>query len=160
VAGHRVIEHNGEVAGFTADNVIYPDDSAAVVVLTNQDAAPASGMIAEQIGRQLFTTEDADTQARTVRAHAIFDGLQRGTVNRSLLTPNASAYFSAQALADFRSTLAPLGTPVKFVQTAQQHRGGMLERVYRVSFPNRTLRVWTYEMPDGKLEQYQVAPTQ
>ena len=29
----------------------------------------------------------------------------------------------------------------------------------RVTFPNRTIRVWTYEMPDGKLEQYQVAPT-
>jgi hypothetical protein len=34
----------------------------------------------------------------------------------------------------------------------------MLERVYRVTFANRTLRVWTYEMPDGKLEQYQIAP--
>jgi hydroxyacyl-ACP dehydratase HTD2-like protein with hotdog domain len=34
----------------------------------------------------------------------------------------------------------------------------MVYRSYRVTFPNQTLRVWTYEMPDGKLEQYQVAP--
>jgi hypothetical protein len=45
-----------------------------------------------------------------------------------------------------------------FVQTAQRERGGMLERVYRVTAGGRSLRVWTYEMPDGKLEQYQLAP--
>ena len=37
-------------------------------------------------------------------------------------------------------------------------RGGLTYRSYRVTFPNQTVRVWTYEMPDGKLEQYQVAP--
>ena len=157
-SGHRRIEHSGEVAGFTAENFVYPDDSAAVIVLTNQDAAPASTLIASGIGRTLFTNEDASTQARTARARAIFDGLQHGTVDRSLLTEDASAYFSTQALTDFQSTLSPLGAPTAFVQTAQRERGGMLERIYRVTFPDRTLRVWTYEMPDGKLEQYQLAP--
>ena len=157
-SGHRTIEHSGEVAGFTAENIVYPDDSAAVIVLTNQDAAPASTLIAIGIGRTLFTTEDASTQTRTARARAIFDGLQHGTIDRSQLTADASAYFSTQALSDFQSTLAPLGAPAAFVQTGQHERGGMLERVYRVTFPGRTLRVWTYEMPDGKLEQYQLSP--
>ena len=156
--GHRTIEHSGEVAGFTAENIVYPDDSAAVIVLTNQDAAPASTLIAVGIGRTLFTTEDANTQARTARARAIFEGLQRGTIDRSLLTADASAYFSTQALSDFKSTLAPLGAPAEFVQTGQHERGGMLERSYRVRAGDRALRVWTYEMPDGKLEQYQLAP--
>jgi hypothetical protein len=35
---------------------------------------------------------------------------------------------------------------------------GITYRNYRVTFPNQTIRVWTYEMPDVKLEQYQVAP--
>jgi D-alanyl-D-alanine carboxypeptidase len=156
--GHRMIEHSGEVAGFTAENIVYPDDSAAVIVLTNQDAASASSLIAIAIGSTLFTTEDANTQARTARAKAIFEGLQHGTVDRTLLTADANAYFSTQALSDFQSTLASLGTPTSFVQTAQRERGGMLERIYRVTFPNRSLRVWTYEMPDGKLEQYQLSP--
>lgn len=157
-AGHRIIEHSGEVAGFTAENIVYPDDSAAVIVLTNQDAAPASTAIAVGIGRTLFTTEDANTQSRTARARAIFEGLQQGRIDRSQLTPDASAYFSAQALGDFKSTLAPLGTPTEFVQTGQHARGGMLERSYRVKAGGRTLRAWTYEMPDGKLEQYQISP--
>jgi len=37
-------------------------------------------------------------------------------------------------------------------------RGGMTLRVYRITFAgNRALRAWTYEMTDGKLEQYQIA---
>ena len=63
----------------------------------------------------------------------------------------------AQALQDFASSLGPLGTPDGFVQSGQSARGGMIERTYRVRFGTRTLRVWTYEFPDGKLEQLQVA---
>jgi len=157
-AGHRIIEHNGEVSGFTAENIVFPDDSAAVVVLTNQDAAPASGAIGTEVAGRLFTTEDAQTASRTARARAIFEGLQRGTIDRSLFTPDANAYFSAQALHDLATSLAPLGVPQEFVQIGQQSRGGMVERSYRVTFAHGALRVWTYEMPDGKLEQYQIAP--
>jgi D-alanyl-D-alanine carboxypeptidase len=41
-----------------------------------------------------------------------------------------------------------------------ERRGGMVYRRYNAKFPQKTLMVWTYEMPDGKLEQYEVAPTQ
>jgi hypothetical protein len=30
-------------------------------------------------------------------------------------------------------------------------------REYTIKFPKAKLSVWTYEMPDGKLEQYQIA---
>jgi len=156
--GHRNISHTGEVAGFTAANMIFPDDSAAIVVLTNQDAGPASGAIAGQLANALFATEDAQTQARTARARGIFEGLQRGTIDRSLFTSDANAYFSTQALQDFQSTLGPLGPVTSFDQTSQQLRGGMLERVYRANVGGRVLRVWTYELPNGMLEQYQIAP--
>ena len=33
----------------------------------------------------------------------------------------------------------------------------MTGRSYDAKYGDRTLRVWTYEMPDGKLEQFQVA---
>ncbi|HMC22489.1 MAG TPA: serine hydrolase domain-containing protein, partial [Thermoanaerobaculia bacterium] len=36
--GRRFVSHGGEVSGFTATNTVYPDDRAAVVVLTNLDA--------------------------------------------------------------------------------------------------------------------------
>ncbi|HYA51780.1 MAG TPA: serine hydrolase domain-containing protein, partial [Streptosporangiaceae bacterium] len=156
-AGHRVVSHGGEVSGFTASNRIYPDDGAAIVVLTNQDAATAAGAIAQAIGRLLFTVQDAATRATVAQAQRIFESLQHGTIDRSLFTDNANAYFDDVALRDFAASLGPLGAPQAFVQVVEQGRGGMLERVFRVTFPGRTLRVWTYEMPDGKLEQYQVA---
>lgn len=156
-AGHRVLSHGGEVSGFTASNRVYPDDRAAIVVLTNQDATTAAGAISQAIGRLLFAVQDATTRAKVAEARRIFEGLQRGTIDRSLLTEDANAYFDDVALHDFATTLGPLGTPQAFVQIVEEGRGGMLERVFRVTFPGRTLRVWTYEMPDGKLEQYQVA---
>ena len=156
--GRFMLEHSGEVSGFTAENIVFPEDSAAIVVLTNQDAAPASGAIASQIATALFATEDKLAESRTAQARVIFDGLGRGTIDRSLFTSNANAYFSDLALKDFASSLGPLGAPTGFVQTRQALRGGMTYRSYRVSYPNRTIRVWTYETPDGKLEQYQVAP--
>jgi D-alanyl-D-alanine carboxypeptidase len=155
--GHRALSHGGEVSGFTAQNIVYPDDRAAIVVLTNQDAASASGAIANGIALLLFETADAATSAKLEQAKKIFDGLQHGNIDRSLFTDNANAYFSDQAIKDFASGLAPLGTPQSFVQSSQSLRGGMVLRVYIARFLQKSLRVWTFEMPDGKLEQYQVA---
>ncbi|MEO8138253.1 MAG: serine hydrolase domain-containing protein [Gemmatimonadota bacterium] len=156
--GHRALSHGGEVSGFTAQNVVFPDERAAIVVLTNQDAAGASGDIADAITQLIFSTGDDPAIATQLgKAKGIFDGLQRGTVDPSLFTDNLRAYFSPQAVQDFATGLAPLGAPKEFVQTYQALRGGMTLRVYRVAFGEKTLRVWTYEMPDGKLEQYQVA---
>lgn len=156
-AGHRALSHGGEVSGFTAQNIVFPDDRAAVVVLTNQDAASASGAIAGGIAPLLFATTDAATPAKLEQAKKIFEGLQQGTVDRSLFTDNCNAYFSDQALKDFAGGLGPLGAPQSFVQASQGLRGGMTLRVYIIRFTQKVLRAWTYEMPDGKLEQYQIA---
>jgi CubicO group peptidase (beta-lactamase class C family) len=155
--GRRAWSHGGEVSGFTAQNVVYPDDRAAVVVLTNQDAASAAGPIAGGIGQLLFATNDPATPAKLEQAKKIFADLQQGKIDRSLFTSNANAYFSEQALQDFATGLGPLGAPQSFTQTSQGLRGGMTLRVYIVRFPQKVLRAWTYEMPDGKLEQYQIA---
>ena len=157
--GRRTLSHNGEVSGFTAQNTIYPDDRAAIVVLTNQDAADAGGTIANAIAPLLFETADAATPIKTEQARKIFEGLQKGTVDRSLFTDNANFYFSDTALKDFADSLGPYGAPKSFDQVQQSLRGGMTLRVYIARFANgKALRIWTFELPDGKLEQLQVAP--
>ncbi len=156
-SGRRVLGHSGEVSGFTAQNSVFPDQHSAVVVLTNQDAVVAPGQIARDLAPLLFAVDDPETARQLDQARKILAGLQQGTIDRSLFTSNANSYFSEPALKDFASGLAALGTPMDFIQTRQGLRGGMLLRVYQVKFPQKTLRVWTYEMPDGKLEQYQVA---
>lgn len=156
-AGHRALSHGGEVSGFTAENIVFPDERVAVVVLTNQDAAGAAGDIAHGIAPLLFTTNDPATAGKQEQARKIFEGLQHGTIDRSLFTDNANYYFSEQALKDFAASLSPLGTPQEFIQVHQALRGGMTLRVYRIRFDKKVLRAWTYELADGKLEQYQVA---
>ncbi len=156
--GHRILSHGGEVSGFTAQNNVFPDDRAAVIVLTNQDAASASGQIAGGISQLLFASSgDAATPAKLEQAKKIFAGLQKGTIDRGLFTANCNFYFGELALKDFASSLAPFGDPQSFTQVSQSLRGGMILRVYIARFPQKTLRVWTFEMPDGKLEQFQVA---
>src|SRR5271157_1239153 len=55
VDGHRMLEHSGEVSGFTAENIVLPDDKIAIVVLTNQDAAEAAPEIGNEIRTVLLT---------------------------------------------------------------------------------------------------------
>jgi D-alanyl-D-alanine carboxypeptidase len=156
-AGHRAVSHGGEVSGFTAENIVFPDERVAVAVLTNQDAAGAAGDIAHGIAPLLLATDDPAATPKLEQSRRIFDGLQHGKIDRSLFTDNANSYFSDQALKDFAGSLGPFGNPQGFIQVFQALRGGMTLRVYRIQFAKKTLRAWTYEMPDGKLEQYQVA---
>ena len=153
-SGRRAIEHGGEVSGFTADNMVFPDERVAVVVLMNQDSADASADIARKIAPLLFPHDDSSREEQQSRA--VFEQLQQGKIDRSLFTENANGYFTAQALADFASSLGPLGAPQEFTQTARQDRGGMTFRLFEVKFPQTTLGIWERIMPDGKIEQYQV----
>lgn len=156
-SGHRMVLHGGEVSGFTATNSVYLDDNCAVVVLTNQDAANASSVIARQIGTLLMGAAVFADDSKLNQARKIFAGLQTGKIDRSLFTDNANAYFTQQALQDFAQSLGPLGQPVDFVPAGEQPRGGMMFRVYKATFARQTLNITIFEMPDGKLEQYQVA---
>jgi D-alanyl-D-alanine carboxypeptidase len=155
--GHRSLSHGGEVSGFTSENLVFPDERAAVVVLTNQDASDVSGAIASGIAPLLLASDDPATPEKLAQARNIFKGLQHGTIDRSLFTDNANFYFNEQALKDFAGSLGSLGTPEEFIQTRQALRGGMKLREYTIKFPKTTLQAWTFEMPDGKLEQFQVA---
>ncbi|MEA2416722.1 MAG: D-alanyl-D-alanine carboxypeptidase [Thermoanaerobaculia bacterium] len=155
--GRRVISHGGEVSGFTARNEVYPDDRVAIVVLTNMDATSTPEQIASSISKTIFASTDPATPKTTDQMRKIFDELQKGRIDRSQFTSNANAYFDEQAVKDFASSLGPLGTPQEFVQAGQSLRGGMTLRRYRIKFPTKTLRLTTFIMPDGKIEQYQIA---
>jgi D-alanyl-D-alanine carboxypeptidase len=155
VNGRRVLAHGGEVSGFTAQNAVYPDDRAAVIVLTNMDANRAGVNLANKIGEIIFAP--TGTRDSLTKAKAILLGLQKGKIDRSLFTDNANAYFDEQCLHDLASSLAPLGAPSDFELASEGLRGGMIARRYRAKFQKKTLGVSTYAMPDGKLEQYIVS---
>ena len=154
--GHRAIEHGGEVSGFTASNLVFPDDKVAVVVLGNEDAVSLPGDLARKIVQLLFS--DTAAAKPEEQAREIFAGLQHGKIDRSLFTSNCNSYFTDQALKDFGDSLGPLGTPEDFQQVTRNERGGMTFRLFEVTFPEKKVEVWERVMPDGKVEQYQVGP--
>ena len=155
--GHRSIEHSGEVSGFVSANEVLIDDGTAVVVLTNQDAIDAASTIARLAAPLVagYAVTAAEKQALD-----IYQGLQEGRIDRSLLAPNLSDYFTPEAIADFQTSLAPLGEPLSLRQTHSELRGGMTLRAFEIVYPGRRLELTTYTYPDGKLEQYLIAPAE
>ncbi len=152
--GHLSIEHGGEVTGFVSDNEVLVDDGVAVAVLTNHMAGGA-GQIAQLTAAMVAGSRLSEAEAQAL---AIYRGLQKGELDRSLLAPNLSSYFDSQAVADFKSSLGPLGEPLTFKQVKKELRGGMTFRAFRIVYPTRRLALTTYTYPDGKLEQFLVDP--
>ncbi|MFY9747566.1 MAG: serine hydrolase domain-containing protein [Acidobacteriaceae bacterium] len=160
LSGHGYLEHSGEVMGFTSDNYVFPKEKLAIAVLTNQDATRAAGVIARGMAPLLLGVTTQGPSVAEAQARELFENFQQGKIDRNLFTPWCNAYFSEQALGDFQSSLAPLGKPSSVRQVADELRGGMTFRSFRVEFPNSSQRVTitTYTEPDGKLEQYLVLP--
>jgi D-alanyl-D-alanine carboxypeptidase len=156
--GHSYIEHSGEVSGFVSENVVYPNDRAAIIVLTNEMATQAASLIANRIMPMILGLPASSPTKEEAQALAIFNGLADGHIDRKLFTAYCNAYFDQQAIEDSAASLKPLGPPLSFKQIKEEERGGMTFRVFAVAFPERELKVTTYEMPDGKLEQYLVIP--
>ena len=155
--GHRLLEHSGEVGGFVSENIVFPDDNLAIAVLTNQEASSAAGMIARAILPLVMAKPAAaatgpkpeETQLKT-----ILTGLQSGKIDRTLFTPDANYYFSAETLGDFSSSLKPLGAITSVTETQNSLRGGMTYRGFTVVFTGGTsVTVSTYTIKDGRLEQ-------
>ncbi|WP_254602557.1 serine hydrolase domain-containing protein [Sphingomonas bacterium] len=163
--GRRFVEHSGEAVGFLSENMVLPDDKAAVVVLTNAWFSDAYRRIATAISRIILPTPPAtaDDQAAMVKVRQVYDQLRTGTLDARLLTADAAYYFNPAAQADYRTSLQPLGEPAAFTQAGKTAlRGGFVERNYRVSYPGRVLQIGTFAEPGpgGRLEQLLVSPAQ
>ena len=94
-------------------------------------------------------------------ARAVYDQLRTGRLDRSLLTANANYYFTPQAIADFGSSLGPLGEPAGFEPSGPPVlRGGFVIQGYTVKYPSRTLNLSTFYEPgaNGRIEQFLVSP--
>ncbi len=155
--GHRSIEHSGEVSGFVSDNEVLVDDGVAVAVLTNQDAVSAASTIARLAAPAVA---EFPLTAPEQQALDLYRGLQQGKIDRTLLAPNLNDYFTAEAIEDYQQSLAPLGEPLTFKQTRETLRGGMTFRRFAITYPGKHLVLTTYTYPDGKLEQFLVAPAE
>ena len=160
----RVISHTGEAVGFLSSNSVYPDQKAAVVVLTNSWSGSAYRRIARDIANVVLppaTTQDAVALAQAKRARAVYDELRAGKLDRSQLTENANFYFTPVVIHDYGTSLGPLGEPTSFEPSGDPAlRGGFVIQGYTIKYPGRTLNLSTFYEPgaNGRIEQFLVTP--
>lgn len=158
--GRRYVQHDGAAVGFLTQNIVYPDDRAAITVVINGDFSDAAPAIANGLAGIVLPAPDET--GVTKGARSMFDSLVAGAPDPARLTENARYYFTPTTLADYRASLAALGAPASFEPArAPRLRGGFVNRNYLVSYPNgRKLRIITYAEPgsNGRYEQFLVQP--
>ena len=157
VKSHRRISHGGEAVGYLSENRIYPDDRAAIVVLDNADFGNAQTAIADAIEKVIFA--DAGDVSR---AKAVFEGLRAGKINRGQFTANGNYYFTPEALADYKASLAALGEPKSFTRRSSALRGGFTAEAYTVDYGAKKLTIVLRAEPGahGRIEQFTVYPAE
>ncbi len=151
VNGRLRLGHSGGGSGFLAENRLWPNEDAAIVVLSNNDwASPAD--LADRLAFLVLPPTAAEQRVRTV-----FEALQHGTLDRALFTDVGNAYLTPAVLADMKSTLAPLG-PMRLLELQHEsRRGGLLNRRWKVLCAHARLEVIERGQPGGKLEEFFVS---
>jgi CubicO group peptidase (beta-lactamase class C family) len=153
--GRKRVSHGGAVSGYTTSNLVFPGERAAIVVFTNiyPGGGGASGQIAGRIASIIFSPADTAEQAARDLARRVYDGLAKGTIDTSLFTSNASAFFTRQVLADYSTSLGSLGEP-ELSPTGKSLRGGLQIRGFHIRAGSKDLDLTMMTRPDGRIEQY------
>ena len=177
-----VLGHNGAVAGFYAQNTMFPKTKSAVVLLSNFDSYDAVNRVSAALVSSLVPVKDppapktaagkaaekkpaaADNVPAISGAEAaeaarqLFLALQSGSVDRTLLGEEYNAFLTDQKLSGASTRLKAHGTPVKVELLGRNERGGMEVARTRLSFEDgRTLTGLMYRTPDGKVQQFFVS---
>ena len=153
-----------ESVGFLSQNTVYPDQRAAVVVLTNADFGDVTDTLTEGLADILLPTAAAAVTLepdRTADARALYDAIVAGKLDRRLITANLNDYFDATTLGDYRSSLAALGPATSIVLLGEPRlRGGFVRRRYRLTAGGKSLGISTFAEAgaNGRWEQFIVTP--
>jgi CubicO group peptidase (beta-lactamase class C family) len=161
----HVINHGGEAVGFLTQNSIYPDTKDAIVVFTNADFSGATGTLTSGIEKIALNSPEpalSNEGDRTDDVRAIYDALASGKVDPSKFTANLDYYFNPTTLADYRTSLAPLGAPASItISGAPRLRGGFVNRNFTIHYASgKDLTLVTYAEPGaaGRWEQFMIMP--
>jgi D-alanyl-D-alanine carboxypeptidase len=153
VQGRTRIGHDGAGSGFLAANRIWPDEKTAIVALTNNDWAGPDDLV----NRIAFVVLAPNPQE--ARARSVFAQFQSGTIDRALFTSGGNSLLTAQALADLKASLGPLG-PARLIELEHESkRGGLITRRWKILCRSMRLEALERGYPDGQLEEFLVTAT-
>ena len=150
IQGRLRIGHSGGGSGFLADNRVWPEQRAALVVFTNNDwASPAE--LTDRLAFLVLRPSPAEARAR-----AVFAALQSGSIDRGLFTAIGNFYMTPAVLDDLHASLGGLG-PARVIELEQESkRGGMVTRHWKILCPHDRLEALERGYEGGKLEEFLV----
>lgn len=154
--GRLDLQHGGDGPGFAAENMMWPAEKSAVVVLTNNEWTRSIPSLRDDLVARIAYVVLPPTR-NEARARAIFDGFRRGAVDRALFNDEGNALLTAQVLADQKEGLARFGPPRAFIFLNEGASGGMMRRNWKIRTANGTLSAIEIDDPNGKLEQFVVS---
>jgi len=162
--GHREIDDNGGLPGYSGRNAAFPNDKFDIVVLANSKSFEAGPLV-----RQIFelfyppTKEQIDAQhqgddAAMMAARAIFRKLQGGTLVAADVTAAASRRLTPALLGQAKSQLGRLGAPTKVDQVDKYAFGTETVYVYRFTFKQAVLGFSVSLDAAGKVGELSIIP--
>ncbi len=151
--GRTMLYNVGQGLGFLAVNRIYLAEHCAIVVLTNDSSSLTFQHVADRLEYLFVPPTRPDAEAR-----AIFASLQKGTPDRTLFTADLNAYFDARVIAEYASTLGPLGAIDSFTLHGESEADGLVTRLFDLVVSGQRLRLVEQVRADGKIESFQVQP--
>ena len=149
--GRLTLSHGGGGSGFLSSNSMWPAEKIAIAAFTNSDWAGPDDVVA-RVAYVILPPTEAEARARSV-----FRDFQAGIVDRKLFTDNGNAYLSPAVLADQKTGLAAFGPPRSFELKAEQERGGLHTRVWKIVTAKGALTAVERAYPNGKLEQFMIS---
>ena len=166
--GRKVFQHGGATSGFSATNIFFPGDTAAVVLLSNTDQNISAGPLTRLVSPPRTTTAAAPPRrtqtpmtpptprglSAVAMAVSFFNDLQRGQVDRSMLSPDYTAFLTPARVQSASRTLAPLGEVTGAELLGVSERGGMQVARVRLTVGSRAVNTLMYRRPDGVIEEY------
>jgi hypothetical protein len=97
--GHQVVDHGGNIDGFSAEVMLLPQDNMGIVVLTNLDGTPLPTIIARYVTDVLLSLDPVDWSGRIkTQVDAAKAGEEKGVKDVSDRKPNTKP---SHPLADY-----------------------------------------------------------
>jgi CubicO group peptidase (beta-lactamase class C family) len=175
--GLTTFTHGGAVSGFIARNTFVPGTRSAVVVVINNEDGPLANALVERALQAVMPAQAATVAVTTGPSAAredrgevphvngpepasmaakMFRSLQSGTLDRSGLGEEYSAYVTSAKARAASDALKPMGQPTEVSVRSVGERGGMEVSSIRLTFGAGALDALMYRSRDGKVQEYLV----
>jgi len=155
-----VLSHGGATSGFVAQNTVIPATRSAVVLLSNSDLSPIGELNQALIAKVMPRSPDVPVIAglsAVEAARKFLSDLEKGTVDRSTLGADFSAFLTPEKVVAARRALNAMGPVSKLRLAGVRERGEMEVATVQFDLGSTTAVGLMYRSADGKVQEFLIS---